>query len=157
MVRELVKKLLGLVKYYQPEGYSPLHFVVDKNFGISNPANRLEMFQNIFNEEEDKNPKDFLGNTPLHIAAKDPRKLNICKLILENTQDKNPPNENYDKNTPLHIAALSGNIEYFELFLNYSSDIMPKNCNENTPFHLAAENNYLELCEFFISKIKGDS
>ena len=71
---------------------TPLHFVVDYNLGYINTAIILEIFKNIFEVEENKNPKDDLGNTPLHFASKDHRKIEICKLILENIVDKNPEN-----------------------------------------------------------------
>ena len=61
-VKELAKNMQKSRFYFQPKGYSPLHFIVDENLGYFNPSNRFEIFKNIFEEEEDKNPKDLSGS-----------------------------------------------------------------------------------------------
>ena len=43
--------------------------------------------------------------TPLHVAASCGH-LEVCKLILQHVQDKNPAD--YQEWTPLHSAAMSG-------------------------------------------------
>ena len=63
---------------------------------------------------EVKNPADHNGVTPLHKAAKEGH-MNICKMLLENTNDKDPVDE--DGNTPLKIAARNNNLELIKLLL----------------------------------------
>ena len=54
---------------------------------------------------DDKNPKTTKG--ALHEAAQNGR-LDVCKLIIENIVDKNPPNN--DGLTPLHRASTKGSV-----------------------------------------------
>ena len=51
-----------------------------------------------------KTPQTEYGCTPLHFAAK-AGQLEICKLILSNTKEKNPTD--YLRETPISIAAKS--------------------------------------------------
>ena len=57
--------------------------------------------------------------TPLHIAAKKGRK-EVCKLILEHIEDKNPKDITGD--TPFHIAAKKGYFEICELIIQNIQD-----------------------------------
>ena len=52
----------------------------------------------------DKNPKDYRGNTPLHLAARIGH-FNLCELIILNVVNKNPINLHYE--TPMMVAAIS--------------------------------------------------
>ena len=52
--------------------------------------------------------------TPLHLAAMDGH-LEVCRLIIENVQDKNPAN--WDGKTPLHLATLYGQHEVCRLLI----------------------------------------
>ena len=50
-----------------------------------------------------------MGRTALHVAAKR-GDLEICKIIMEHTDDKNP-NKKYFGTTPLHEAASGGHLQ----------------------------------------------
>ena len=52
--------------------------------------------------------------TPLHTAAKFGH-VDICRILLENSEDKNPPNINGV--TPLHVAAKEGHLEVCKILL----------------------------------------
>ena len=67
------------------------------------------------------NPLDD-GFTPLHEAAKAGH-LDICKLITENLEDKNPPDD--DGWTVLHDAADRGDEEVYRLIMNLVEDKNP--------------------------------
>ena len=82
---------------------------------------RFDIFELIFNsvEEKNKNPKDHIGNTPLHKAAdggawkgkyKHPE---ICRLILKNLKEKNP--ENLYGKTPLLLAIESNHSSVIDI------------------------------------------
>ena len=59
----------------------------------------MDIFLNVFEKSEDKNPPDFDGRTPLHIAAFDGL-LDMFKIIFENVEDKNPKQDK----TCRHVA-----------------------------------------------------
>ena len=54
----------------------------------------------------DKNPGDPNGWTPLHVAA-GVGHFEICKLIIDNIENKNPKS-NIGGRTPFHCAAENG-------------------------------------------------
>ena len=56
----------------------------------------------------DKNLFSRLDRSPLHLAASEGH-LEVCKLILQQVQDKNPMA--HDAVTPLHSAAGIGQVE----------------------------------------------
>ena len=88
---------------------------------------------------EDKNPSEIDGQTPLHFAAGNGH-LNICNLIIEIVQDKNP------------ATALLEDIHHFNVlqkmvvWLFTSSLLREKRTkillgtNVRTPLHSAARN-----------------
>ena len=59
------------------------------------------MIFSIFNILQDKNPKSIGNSTPLHQAALNGH-LDVCELICNNVQNKNP--EDDEGKTPLQIA-----------------------------------------------------
>ena len=61
---------------------------------------------------QNKNPGNNDGDTPLHMAAIDGH-LEVCRLILENVQDKNPCN--ISGATPLTHAVNNGHLEIIKL------------------------------------------
>ena len=61
----------------------------------------------------DKNPAAACGGTPLHFAACMGR-LEMCKVILENVNDKNPVDNN--GKTPKDIAKKYNDLEIVKLF-----------------------------------------
>ena len=71
-----------------------------------------------------KNSQNKWNGTPLHEAAGYGH-LQVCKLIIENIEDKNPKNNLGD--TPLHLAAKSGHFEVCKLIIENTEDINSKN------------------------------
>ena len=71
-----------------------------------------------------KNPKDIIGNTPLHIAAYNGQ-LEICRFIVQNVEDKNP--KNHQGRTPLHNAAYKNQNVICELILQ-NIEALPRVC-----------------------------
>ena len=74
---------------------------------------------------EDKNPKDFTGETPLHRAAKK-GDLPICRLIIEHLPDKNPRNFLESGDTLLHWAAKKGHLSLCKLIIKNVQDKNPQ-------------------------------
>ena len=54
--------------------------------------------------------------------------------------------------TPLHCAAINGNLEKCKLILNNVDDINSKCEDGNTPFHWATMNGHLDVCRLFIER-----
>ena len=69
----------------------------------------------------------------------------ICKYILENSEDKNPCAGKGD--TILHIAAYFNYKDLFEYVFNQAEDKNPGKSFEKTPLHIAAELGHFEICK----------
>ena len=68
-------------------------------------------------ESHPMNPSNGFGETALHFAAKNGY-LNVCKLIAENIEEKNP--QDYWGKTPFQMAEYNDQsfiVEYFQTFL----------------------------------------
>ena len=127
---------------------SPMHMAAERG--------NFELCQYIIGRLEDKNPKDFLGETPLHWAAEGGH-YGVCKLILENNSNKNP--KNYRGTTPLHLAAAANDVELCKLIINnLENDKNPKGIGGWTPFHFAvhAAKGDLELSKLIIKNLEND-
>ena len=70
--------------------------------------------QLIVEKIQEKNPKNFHLETPLHSAAENGH-LNVYQLLIKNVEDKNP--QNLKGLTPLSYAAMK-NDNSFERFLS---------------------------------------
>ena len=104
-------------------------------------------------QERDPNPRNFEGNTPLHLALQN-GDFDLCKLILKNAYDKNPIGSN--GMSLLHTAAQKGQYENFKFFFEHIKE-NPKDSNDVTPLHLAALNGHFEICKLIIENIQDES
>merc|ERR1712038_2024581 len=94
------------------------------------------------------------GKVPIHLyisAAREGR-LNICRLIIQNGQNKNPADE--DGRTPLHSAASTGHLEICRLIIENFQNKNPADLTERTPLHWAAEYGHLEVCRLIIENVQ---
>ena len=96
----------------------------------------------------DKLDKD--GRSPLHYAAKIKNKKILLALLLNSKKLDIYSREKYM--TPLHCAALEGNIEYADMLVSMGSDINKKDLHGNTPAHIAAIKNNKDFIDFLVSK-----
>ena len=55
--------------------------------------------------------------------------------------------------SPIHFAALHGNIELLKHIEVKTKNKSPKTCNGITPFHLAANEGHLEICKWYVKNV----
>ena len=90
----------------------------DKNLVVQLDTGQLILTSNGLSKPHPVNPPIVFGMTTLHYAAKNGY-LNVCKLIAENVQEKNP--KDFWGTTPLHMAEKRGHssvVEYFQKLLD---------------------------------------
>ena len=73
--------------------------------------------------------------------------IDICKLIYERIQDKNPS----DKNgwTPLHSAARNGDLQICKLIIDNVNNGHPVTNDGHTPKDLADQYHHAEISQLF--------
>ena len=115
----------------------------------------LQLFEHIYKNSMDKNPKDTMGRIPFHTAAGHGR-LEIFEFIMERAEDKNPKDGNGW--TTLHYAAAEGHLKICEMICENGSNLNSKT-NEDfdggmTPLHHAAIEGYVEICKLLVLKVE---
>ena len=86
------------------------------------------------------------------VYAAESGRLDICQLIIQYSENKNPRSDYYGE-TPLHSAASKGHMEICELIMENVSDKNPLRMDGFTPLHEAARNGHLEVCRLFTQNI----
>ena len=111
---------------------------------------------------------------PIHISTEQ-NNIEVCKFINEKTTNKNPeatlhlaitcdnkiemPTDCLQTFTvlgltPLHIAAIKGNLDLFNLIFVNSLGKNPANERTKlTPLHMAAQNGHFEICKLIIENV----
>ena len=90
------------------------------------------------------------GKLSLMEAVKDNR-MDICQLIVEHAEDKNPKGRN--GNTPLHVAAINGHLDIFQLIVDQVVEKSPVDNDGMTPLHWAACNGHLDICRLIMDQV----
>jgi ankyrin repeat protein len=75
----------------------------------------------------------------------------VAKLLLASGSKVNGKNSKPD-NTPLHFAAINGNIEIVELLLNRGATVNAKHCFGITPLHNAVESKKMKIIDLLVSQ-----
>lgn len=97
------------------------------------------------------NEKDEDGNTIVHICVTMGHK-ELFKLLLYYNAESGLVNNKWQ--TPLHIAAISGNLEYVKDLLN-NDKFYPINIQDykgNTALHYACNRDYVEITMLLLEK-----
>jgi ankyrin repeat protein len=98
---------------------------------------------------------DTISSSPLHYAASFGHKA-LSYQILEQTRDPNPRTEG--GNTPLHLAALAGKLEFMQQFFEDCSrlalqiDVNAENVSKQTPFMLALVQGREDAAKFLLER-----
>ena len=84
------------------------------------PRSTLFPYTTLFRSLEETNPSDNDGNTPLHCAVRN-FSLEICKLLCQNSNNKNPKNDR--GKTPLDLAFERKDPKIYRFFKSRASKI----------------------------------
>ncbi|MBA8667813.1 tetratricopeptide repeat protein [Holosporaceae bacterium 'Namur'] len=103
----------------------------------------INKFKSNLYKLKDINCGDSNGITLLHHAAK-LNNLSILKILIEEFKSVIDV-ENFDKQTPLHIAAIAGNIEVVEYLISKAADVMLASSSGQNVLHYAAHYGKYEI------------
>ena len=92
----------------------------------------LEVYQYISEGVREKNPLDIFNQSPMVYAQGE----KICRLIVGTAINPNP--ENPCGNSPLHLAASTGNVIKCKVIMEFLMDKNPRNRYGETPLHFLA-------------------
>ena len=104
------------------------------------------MFENIFNEEIDKEPRDRFGRTPFQIACEKGH-ARIAEFVIKSSIENNIDlNWRYDGRTGFHAACLSGRVKMVELLIKnsvkFNIDLNAKDTHGKTGYHYSCSSGY---------------
>ncbi|CAH0581126.1 unnamed protein product [Chrysodeixis includens] len=142
---ELVSTLLSnhaRVDVFDTEGRSALHLAAEHGF--------LQVCDALLTNKAFINSKARNGRTALHLAAMNGY-AHLVKFLI---RDHNAMIDvlTLKKQTPLHLAAASGQIEVCKLLLELGANIDATDELGQKPIHAAAQNNYNEVVQLFLQQ-----
>lgn len=142
---ELVNTLLtnhGRVDVFDVEGRSALHLAAEHGY--------LQVCDALLTNKAFINSKARNGRTALHLAAMNGY-AHLVKFLI---RDHNAMIDvlTLKKQTPLHLAAASGQMEVCKLLLELGANIDATDELGQKPIHAAAQNNYSEVVQLFLQQ-----
>ncbi|XP_068632382.1 serine/threonine-protein phosphatase 6 regulatory ankyrin repeat subunit B isoform X2 [Battus philenor] len=142
---ELVNNLLtnhARVDVFDVEGRSALHLAAEHGY--------LQVCDALLTNKAFINSKARNGRTALHLAAMNGY-AHLVKFLI---RDHNAMIDvlTLKKQTPLHLAAASGQIEVCKLLLELGANIDATDELGQKPIHAAAQNNYSEVVQLFLQQ-----
>lgn len=136
----------SILRAWQDEkiGYIKINFVPRRDFGII----AMSGLALLFSVERVDSPTPLEFKTPLHKAVYKKNRARIQELISQG-QDLNKPNK-YGV-TPIHVAALKGDLELFKFLEEKGAD--PKITADTTStLHIAMNSQNKDLARYLIAK-----
>ncbi|XP_063822335.1 ankyrin-1 [Ostrinia nubilalis] len=142
---ELVSTLLtnhARVDVFDVEGRSALHLAAEHGY--------LQVCDALLTNKAFINSKARNGRTALHLAAMNGY-THLVKFLI---RDHNAMIDvlTLKKQTPLHLAAASGQIEVCKLLLELGANIDATDELGQKPIHAAAQNNFSEVVQLFLQQ-----
>ncbi|XP_058818348.1 serine/threonine-protein phosphatase 6 regulatory ankyrin repeat subunit A isoform X2 [Topomyia yanbarensis] len=142
---ELVNTLLAnhaRVDVFDNEGRSALHLAAEHGF--------LQVSDALISNKAFINSKSRNGRTALHLAAMNGYE-ELVKFLI---QDHHAVVDilTLRKQTPLHLAAASGQMNVCKLLLELGANIDATDDVGQKPIHVAAQNNYSEVAKLFLQQ-----
>ncbi|KAH8263555.1 hypothetical protein KR044_010530 [Drosophila immigrans] len=142
---ELVNNLLAnhaRVDVFDTEGRSALHLAAERGY--------LHVCDALLTNKAFINSKSRVGRTALHLAAMN----GFTHLVKFLIKDHNAVIDilTLRKQTPLHLAAASGQMEVCQLLLELGANIDATDDLGQKPIHVAAQNNFSEVAKLFLQQ-----
>ncbi|XP_055599772.1 serine/threonine-protein phosphatase 6 regulatory ankyrin repeat subunit B isoform X4 [Uranotaenia lowii] len=142
---ELVNTLLAnhaRVDVFDNEGRSALHLAAEHGY--------LQVCDALITNKAFINSKSRVGRTALHLAAMN----GYTELVKFLIRDHNAVVDilTLRKQTPLHLAAASGQMNVCKLLLELGANIDATDDVGQKPIHVAAQNNYSEVAKLFLQQ-----
>ncbi|KAF7990242.1 hypothetical protein HCN44_000047 [Aphidius gifuensis] len=142
---EIVTNLLAnhaRVDVFDLEGRSALHLAAEHGY--------LQVCDALLASKAFINSKSRVGRTALHLAAMN----GYTHLVRFLVQDYSAAIDvlTLRKQTPLHLAASSGQLEVCKLLLELGASIDATDDLGQKPIHAAAMNNYSEVAQLFLQR-----
>ena len=158
---EMIKKLGLAVKYLliiHPLECKAFHDVCHHTslpyfpLELASDVGDFSLCKFILENSEDKNPRNPVGWTGLHVAAQRGH-LDICNLIMDNVCDKNPQDDS--GSTPLHQAANNGHLQVCRAIMNNVKEKNPRAKCGSTPLHDAAYTGQTGICHIIMNCLEN--
>ncbi|XP_048059090.1 transient receptor potential cation channel, subfamily N, member 1 isoform X2 [Megalobrama amblycephala] len=140
---EVVRVLLqnnARVDVFDEEGKAAIHLAAEQG--------HQDIVDILLSHKAFVNTKTKLGLTPLHLSART-GSARLVRLLVE-THQASVDALSLRKQTPLHLAAISGQLDVCSSLLNLKADITAVDIHGQTPLHLAAENDHSEVVKLFL-------
>jgi ankyrin repeat protein len=148
------------------DGYTPLHWAA--RCGL------MKKTQMLLNAGAPMEALDKQGDTPLHLAIME-QHFDVAKLLVARgakldlrsasglgdlaylRQNLRPANvngkhEGWPGWTPLHYAAVGGQVKAVEFLLGQGADVDARGKSQDTPLYVAAENGHLEVARLLLDR-----
>ena len=151
---KLTKHIVEKTKEYCPKnkyGWTPLHFAVLRGqLKIGRIKSDLFHYESTIEDLMEKICLRKKSGIRLE-GAPNFRHLDVCELIMEKIENKNPADD--IGWTPLHLAAFNGHLDLTKLIIekiDYNN--LVSNLDIMTPIHWAAYKGHSEVCKVIIEK-----
>ena len=141
------------------QGNNCLHFALDnhqpKKTAHQEENHLTEIIKIIIKHTSfDLEDKNSLGDTPLHIAAKNGYTEIVYELVIVSAKTET---KNLLGNTPLHLAAENGHAETVNVLIAVGAKVETRNLSGDTPLWLAAKNGHAKTVANINTKNKSSA
>jgi len=129
------------IDYQDERSFSAIHYACSNG--------NLEMTEALLNKGCRSDIMDKDGNTPLLFAASQPASNEHFQLLISLIEFGADPNvQNFNGDTPLHLASLNGNNSMVAFLIENGANVNAKNLEGSSPLHLAVSAGHLEIVSY---------